>query len=254
VPLVPEVITQVLPLQQSAVEVQTAPVPWHTTGVPQVPAVQICEQQSAENEQAPPLARHSGPASDMPASRLPASPGPSSSGRHTAPRWGIWRPTMVPAFMLSLLNRQRQLLGAKFFERYPSNWLVWEPGPWRPARSESTSNTESTQLPSPVPFAGPAGDDALCFELKRAVSELTVGRSTENHIVVNDLTVSRAQLRLEFAGGKWRVLTENLVMVDGQPVGTQGALLANASVIVIGAVRLTFYEPEGFLQRLELAA
>lgn len=161
---------------------------------------------------------------------------------------------MVPAFMLSLLGRQRQLLGARFSERYPSNWLVWEPGPWRPARSETTSNSEATQLPTSVPFARPAGDDALCFELKRAVCELTVGRGTENHIVVNDLTVSRGQLRLEFVNGSWRVLTTHLVMVDGQPIGPQGALLKNASAIVIGAVRLTFYEAEGFLLRLSGAA
>lgn len=64
--------------------------------------------------------------------------------------------------MLSLLGRQRQLLGARFSERYPSNWLVWE-----------------------------------------------------------------------------------------QLVGSQGALLKNASSIVAGDVRMTVYEPEGFLQRLE---
>jgi hypothetical protein len=153
--------------------------------------------------------------------------------------------------MLSLLGRQRQLLGARFLERYPSNWLVWEPGPWRPARSTTTSDTEATQLPTPVPFARPTGDDALCFELKRVASELMVGRGTENHIVVNDLTVSRAQLHLEFAQEKWRVHTKVLVMTDGLPVGPEGAVLKNASVMVIGDVRLTFYEPEGFLVRLQ---
>lgn len=161
-------------------------------------------------------------------------------------------PMSVPAFMLSLLGRQRLLLGARFLERYPSNWLVWEPGTWRPARSESTSNTEATQLPTATgPTVRPVGDDALCFELKRRPAELQLGRGTDNQIVVNDLTVSRAQLQLTFVGGAWRVHTQVLVMVDGLPVGAEGAALKNASALVIGDVRLTFYEPEGFLVRLQ---
>src|SRR5687767_8607453 len=84
-------MTQVFPLQQSVVAVQICPVPWHTTGVPHVPFMQICEQQSAENEHPMPFARHS-PASLTPASIVvppsvvvPASPGVSSNGRHTPP-------------------------------------------------------------------------------------------------------------------------------------------------------------------------
>lgn len=155
------------------------------------------------------------------------------------------------AFMLSLLNRQRQLLGAKFAERYPSDWLVWEPGPWRPARSESTSYAEATQLPTHLPFTRPLGDDALCFELKRVPCELTVGRGSENNIVINDLTVSRLQIYLEFANQQWRVRTTSQVTVDGKPVGAEGALLKNGASIVIGDVRVTFYEPQGFLLRLQ---
>lgn len=160
----------------------------------------------------------------------------------------------VPAFMLSLLGRQRQLLGARFFERYPSNWLVWEPGRWRPARSESTSNTEATQLPTPTPapLARPQGDDALCFELKRVEnSALTVGRGTDNHIVVNDLTVSRAQLHLTFRSGLWQVRTTGPMSVDGQPVGVAAVTLRDAASLVIGDVRMTFYEPQGLVQRLQ---
>lgn len=157
----------------------------------------------------------------------------------------------VGAYMLSLLSRQRALLADRFFERYPSNWLVWEPGHWQPARSASTSNTEATQLPTANPYTRPLGDDALCFELKRVNSDLLVGRATENQIVVNDLTVSRTQLHLEFAADKWRVHSATQVTVDGAAVGAQGAQLKNGSVIAIGNVRMTFYEPQGFLARLQ---
>ena len=157
----------------------------------------------------------------------------------------------VAAYMLSLLSRQKQLLAERFFERYPSNWLVWEPGHWKPARSESTSNTEATQLPTSMPFTRPLGDDALCFELKRVNSDLAVGRGTENQIVLNDLTVSRTQLHLEFAGEQWRVRAASAVTVDGVPVGAAGVVLENGSVLIIGNVRMTFYEPQGFGQRLQ---
>lgn len=153
--------------------------------------------------------------------------------------------------MLSLLGRQRALLGDRFLERYPSNWLVWEPGVWKPARSASTSNTEQTQLPTSAPSSRPSGDDALCFELKRVAAELSVGRGTENAIVVNDLTVSRTHLQLEFAADKWTVRTASQVTVDGKPVGANGSTLPNGAVIAIGDVRLSFYEPKGFLARLQ---
>jgi hypothetical protein len=158
----------------------------------------------------------------------------------------------VAAYMLSLLSRQKLLVGDQFFQRYPSNWLVWEPGVWKPARSASTSNTEATQLPTSAPFTRPLGDDALCFELKRVASALSVGRATENQIVVNDLTVSRTQLHLEFASDKWRVRADGQVTVDTRVVAAGGSVpLVNGSVILIGDVRMSFYEPQGFAVRLQ---
>jgi hypothetical protein len=145
----------------------------------------------------------------------------------------------APAYMLSLLGRQRALLGAEFFTRYNSDWLIWEPGPWRPARTMASSNTESTHQPSSKAPARPEGEDALCFELKRVVggAKLTVGRATENDIVINDLTVSREQLTLQYADKKWSV------------VG--GEVLKNGTVLTAGDVKLTFYDAEGFPARLE---
>ena len=157
------------------------------------------------------------------------------------------------AYMLSLLNRQYQLLGARFFERYPSDWLVWEPGPWRPARSILTSNSEATQLPSAVEAPRPVGEDALCFELKQAPrASLSVGRGTENAIVINDLTVSREQFVVEYSVRAWVVRSKGTPLtVDGKPVGAEGTPLQNGSVISAGDVRITYYAPDGFPARLE---
>lgn len=160
----------------------------------------------------------------------------------------------VSAYMLSLLGRQHQLLGSTFFERYPSDWLVWEPGPWRPSRSILTSNAEKTQLPSGMDDPRPQGEDALCFELKRVAGAcLTVGRGTENQIVINDLTVSREQFVLELVGKSWVVRSRGTPLtLDGQVLESDGAPLADAMVIGAGDVRMTFYSPAGFPQRLEL--
>ena len=160
------------------------------------------------------------------------------------------------AYMLSLLSRQHQLLGGKFFERYASDWLVWEPGPWRPARSILTSNSEATQLPTNMETPRPVGEDALCFELKRVANvSLSVGRGTENEIVINDLTVSREQFLLEHQNRAWRVRSKGTpLVVEGKPVGEAGAELANGVVISAGDVRMTFYSPDGFPRRLELEA
>jgi hypothetical protein len=155
--------------------------------------------------------------------------------------------------MLSLLSRQRQLLGARFFERYPSDWLVWEPGSGRPARSMFTSNTEVTCRPSVVEPDRPEGGDAMCFELKQVPGAmLSAGRATENEIVVNDLTVSREQFVLQFDGHQWLVRTKGTpVSVDGVLVAEAGAPVKNGSSITAGDVRLTFYGPDGFPERLE---
>lgn len=160
----------------------------------------------------------------------------------------------APAYMLSLLGRQRQLLGARFFEAYLSDWLVWEPGPLHRARSILTSDTEVTHLPSAAEPLRPVGEDALCFELKQlAGASLIVGRGSENDIVVDDLTVSREQFTLHYAEAKWVVHAKGSALsVDGQPVGAEGAALNNGSVITAGDVRMTFYGKDGFPQRLEL--
>jgi hypothetical protein len=155
-------------------------------------------------------------------------------------------------YMLSLLARQHLVLGAGFFERYSSAWLVWEPGPWRPARSILTSNTETTLLPANMGAPRPEGEDALCFELKpQRAAAVTVGRGTENEIVINDLTVSREQFVLEFSGNGWAVRSRGTPLtVEGKAVEAEGAVLQNGFVLSAGDVRMTFYSADGFSTRL----
>lgn len=157
----------------------------------------------------------------------------------------------APAYMMSLLGRQRALLGADFFKHYSSDWLVWEPGPWHPARTLASSNTETTHQPTAAPTRPDAGD-ALCFELKRAPgATLSVGRATEHDIVLNDLTVSRNELRLTLVQQRWQAhATAPSLRLDGAPLPPEGATLANGAVLTAGDVKLTFYTSDGFPARL----
>ena len=156
----------------------------------------------------------------------------------------------VSTYMLSLLGRQHLLLGGQFFDRYRSSWLVWEPGPRRPSRAIN-SNTETTLQPASS-GPQPVGSDAMCFELKQAPSAtFTVGRGSDNELVLNDLTVSRDQFVLEFDNRAWRVRSRGTpLLVNDVAVPLEGTELTNGAVIAVGDVRMTFYSPEGFSSRL----
>lgn len=94
----------------------------------------------------------------------------------------------------------------------------------------------------------------MCFELKRvAGASLTVGRGTENQIVINDLTVSREQFLLELVGKSWMVRSRGTPLtLAGNALEPDGGALEDAMVIGAGDVRMTFYSPAGFPQRLAL--
>ncbi|MER2564272.1 MAG: FHA domain-containing protein [Myxococcaceae bacterium] len=145
----------------------------------------------------------------------------------------------VPAYMLSILHRQQLLLKDGFVTRYPLDWLVWEPGPWKPARSVLESNLESTQLPAKEQ-PRPIGTDAICFQLKLPESGLiTVGRATTNDLVINDLTASRDQFALRHDSGAWLLVGPHAPLyVDGERAKDVHPLKSGSS-IVLGSVRLT---------------
>lgn len=146
----------------------------------------------------------------------------------------------VPAYMLSILHRQQLLLKEGFVSRYPLDWLIWEPGPWRPAHSVLESNLESTQQPLHQQGERPIGPDAICFQLKLPSSGLIkVGRATTNDLVINDLTASREQFALRHDAGQWVLVAPHAPLhVDGERAMDVHPL-KSGSAIVLGSVELT---------------
>ena len=165
---------------------------------------------------------------------------------------------MVPAFMLSLLKRQQLMLQDRFGARYPSCWLVWEPGNWTPPRTNEEADGGKTQVPAHAIDLRPRGADALCFQLylTRGAQEgdLTLGRANESDIVVNDMTVSRSHLKFHFDAKGWTVESvgpPSSVSLGNKSLapGEQAKLESGVSVMV-GGVQLTFYDAAGFLKRI----
>lgn len=156
----------------------------------------------------------------------------------------------VPAYMLSILHRQQLLLKEGFVSRYPLDWLLWEPGPWRPAHSVLESNLESTQQPLHQQGERPIGPDAICFQLKLPASGLIkVGRATTNDLVINDLTASREQFGLRHDAGQWVVVGPHAPLhVDGERAKDVHPLKSGSS-IVLGSVELTLLSPEDMERR-----
>ncbi|MBS2029504.1 MAG: FHA domain-containing protein [Deltaproteobacteria bacterium] len=165
---------------------------------------------------------------------------------------------MVRAFMSSLLVRQKLALKAKFQDRYPNPWLVWEPGAWRAPSTDSAASV--TRLPTPAGEAKPSKGDALCFELILDARRpaLAVGRAPENDIVIPDATVSRKHLELERQAEAWRVKSCS----ETKACHLNGKLLApnvwsplsSGNTIKLGDAELTFLDAKPFTERIEAEA
>lgn len=164
----------------------------------------------------------------------------------------------VSAFMLSLLAVRRVLLKEQFESKFPGAWLVWEPGVWQPPKAAGVAAATLISGPAGAP-GRPATGDALCFQLP-SDRPLRLGRVDGVEIVINDATVSRAQLTLmpPAGGSPWSVIAvagAGPVSIGGKAVPADAPQpLRSGERLQVGNVDLTFYNARGFALRLEAAA
>ncbi|MFZ5442543.1 MAG: hypothetical protein ACOZQL_21210 [Myxococcota bacterium] len=162
----------------------------------------------------------------------------------------------VSTWLWSLLEREFRQSPGDFAQKFAGTWLIWEPGAWRPARTTRDRNRLTTlnlATPEAVEYPPrPAGTDAFCFQLELSGDEeVVVGRASTCDVLINELTMSRAHLRVradsvcvdptcrqpttigdeEMATGVWRPLRDGLA-------------------ITTGALRLTWHDGEGLRRRL----
>ena len=126
-------------------------------------------------------------------------------------------------------------------------WNVPEPG----------EELGATRLPSRDIADCLPQSDVLCFELVPPASGGTVrlGRSSDNHVVINDATVSREHLVLGHDGERWWVEPVEgcaRAEINGIPMDrAHRTPLVNGASLRIGDVALTFHTVDGFLTRIQ---
>ena len=141
-----------------------------------------------------------------------------------------------------------------FQTAHPHDWLLWEPGTWKPPSSSTV------MLLEPVSDApkkkAPSGEALALAMLPNVQGGFTVGRGNECDAPINDGTLSQLHLVfLRSPKGDWTVRdagSKNGSWVDGhklqqgKPVG-----LRDGTRIMAAQVAFSFYTPAAMLKRIK---
>jgi pSer/pThr/pTyr-binding forkhead associated (FHA) protein len=131
------------------------------------------------------------------------------------------------------------------------DWLVWEPGQWRPSRA----NTE-TALGLPIGnLVQQKEGEALVVQLapKPDKKDITLGRAGCD-IVIDDRTLSTHHLSFSFDEHHWWVHdvgSRNGSLINGRKLGTEPVRLTAGTRLAAAQVMLTFYTSDAMFQRLK---
>lgn len=153
--------------------------------------------------------------------------------------------------MLSALRQQYRDADFEAFAKvHPYCWLLWEPGIWTPPGKSPTT----LLVRSPTPPGGPGESLALGLVSRRGRSQVTVGRSTENDLTINDATLSGTHLLLMQDAIGWTVRdagSRNGSWLNDARLspGIPHRLVEGASIRA-AQVMFTFHTPEGLFGRL----
>jgi hypothetical protein len=160
----------------------------------------------------------------------------------------------LKSYLVNWLAGQHQETSIEDFARdLPGPWLVWEAGPWRPPPPDRAT------VVTPGPRSRNSSADALAIEVSPRIGRarfegVRLGRGTENDLVVDDGTLSRAHLLFRPGDETWTLedlRSSNGTRVDGEPVGPKAVPLQSGSRIEAGSVRMTFYDARGLYLRLK---
>ncbi|MDX2013263.1 MAG: hypothetical protein SFW67_23910 [Myxococcaceae bacterium] len=104
---------------------------------------------------------------------------------------------------LSILKRQKLMLGEFFLRRWPHDWLVRLSGGGQLAPTVEARDLEETLLPGADASPAVVGSDCQAWSLEWAGSPLSLGRAGVNDFVINDVTVPRVAGLLLCRDGLW---------------------------------------------------
>ena len=167
----------------------------------------------------------------------------------------------MSSYLLSLLTKQaRSSDFAALLKRFDHDWLIWEPGPWRPPQASRATLVipvaPATPERTPGPAAKPPSGEALGLSLKLAAGKdaVVVGRAQDCDIAISDATVSSKHLLFMRGTTGWTVRdakSSNGSWLDGARLepGLPRAL-SDGAQLRAGNVYLTFHQPGGLYVRL----
>jgi hypothetical protein len=159
----------------------------------------------------------------------------------------------VKSFALSRLAQQRLALKEKFIDRFPHDWLIWEPGAWVISRGVVAGDST---VP-PIEKVSPRADDPVCFVLepKPDGTSVSVGRAEGNDLVLSDETVSRNQCFFVHTGKIWAVSCDakaKTLLLDGERLEAGDvAPMRSRQRLTLGHVVLTLLSGNDLLERLD---
>lgn len=139
--------------------------------------------------------------------------------------------------------------------------LIYEP----PEDGNDDEEGERFQLKTQSGLAMPSigGGEPLAAVIEKSKDNafkrrITIGRTGNNDIVLEDASVSRFHAWIEQVDGAWVVVdagSRNGSTLAGRRLAPKvPAMLANAQVLRIGALQLTYYTAQGFLDHLHKRA
>jgi hypothetical protein len=160
------------------------------------------------------------------------------------------------SWLISALSLKTQQGGPEVLKRLcPFDWLVWEPGQWRPARP----NVETVMgLPKVTSADGSALESAgeslvIALEPRRDGKELKLGRA-DCDIVIDDRTLSSHHLSFTFDDHHWWVHdigSRNGSLLDGRKLTQDPVRLHAGARIQAAQVTVTYYTSDTMYARLK---
>ena len=147
---------------------------------------------------------------------------------------------------------RERLAAARFQVELGTHWLVWEAGEWTPAQANQAGTAPNE---GGAKSGRQVAADPLAFELKAGAgpARFVVGRARESDVLLDDATVSRSHLALEFNGKVWSVQLApraRKAALDGAPVSPVARPLRSGGLLTLGGVSLTFFDGPGLMARL----
>ena len=150
-----------------------------------------------------------------------------------------------------------------FQKVHAHDWLLWEPGAWKPPASTTAvmGSTPVPKQPTPPPGATPVPGKAqgealaLAMEPRKDGKPITLGRGSDCDAVINDGTLSQIHLvfmkdekgwTVRDAGSRNGSSVDGVKLQPGKPV-----LLKSGSKVLAAQVAFTYYDPAGMLARLK---